>query len=159
MYLLIITIGLCLAYVFFYFLFPLFFRNTTVALSAKSLYSILYIVIFIFLAYEISLRVADYELSNRFLHIFGGGFVSFLICFLAVKDSKLSLGRFQFFIFGVLLAIALGVANEILEFFLQRYFNMDFAKTATDTWLDLISNTVGALIAAACLTPFIKKST
>lgn len=156
-YLLLITIGLCLVYVLFYFLFPLFFKNTAVSLNRRSLHSIIYIIICSFLVYAASIRIADQELSNRILHVFGGGFLSFLICFFAVKDSKLSIGRFQFFLFSFLVVISLGVVNEILEFFLQNYMHFTFAPNINDTWLDLMSNAVGALLAAACLTPFIKR--
>ncbi len=54
------------------------------------------------------------ELSNRVLHVFGGGFLAFLICFLAALDSRVRIRRFQFFLFSFLIVIALGVANEIL---------------------------------------------
>jgi hypothetical protein len=104
--------------------------------------------------YFVSFRVTDWELGNRLLHIFGGGFLSFLICFFAVKDSELSISSFQFFSFSFLLVITLGVGNEILEFFLQNYAHFSFAQNVNDTWLDLISNAFGAIIAMACLTPF-----
>lgn len=157
MYLLLISFGLCVTYVLLYFLFPFFFKGKTVRLTRQSLYSIIYIILLSLLIFVVSLSVTNLELGNRVLHTFGGGFLSFFTCFLVVRDSKLPINKFQFFILSFLVAIALGVANEILEFFFQQYFHIIFAATVNDTWLDLISNTVGALIAGACFTPLIKK--
>jgi hypothetical protein len=103
-------------------------------------------------------RIQNYpEFSNRVLHAYGGGFMAFLVCFLVVRDSKLSLTKFQFFIFSFLIVAALGVANEILEFFLQNYAGMIFSSHINDTWYDLMSNTIGSLIATVCFVPCIKK--
>lgn len=102
----------------------------------------------------LSLAIPDIALSNRFLHAFGGGFVPFLICFLAARDSKVKINKFQFLVFSFLIVTAFGVANEILEFFLQHYTYLIFAYTIDDTWLDLISNTVGAGFGAICFTIF-----
>jgi glycopeptide antibiotics resistance protein len=90
--------------------------------------------------------------------MFGGGFLSLLICFLATRNSKTSLSKFQFFIISSLIVSTMGVANEIIEFLLQNYTNLDFtfAQTINDTWLDLISNTIGALLGAILLTPFVR---
>ncbi len=81
--------------------------------------------------------------------------MAFMVCFLVVKDSKLPVTKFQFLIFSALIATALGVANELLEFFLQHYFGFISAASVTDTWLDLLSNTVGILLASICFVPFI----
>ena len=135
----------------------MFFKNTLPSyknLSFSSYFLILSICIVAFIA---SFSVKDLDLSNRILHTFGGGFVTFFVCFLVVKDTNLQISRFQFFVFSFLVTVSLGAANEILEYFLQNYLNFSFAKSANDTWLDLISNTFGALIAATILVPFIKK--
>lgn len=158
MYLLFITFGLCATYFILYFLFSIFFKNTITRPNHKSVYSIIYVVIFSLLSYLIVYVIPNEWWSDRVLHLLGGGAVSFFLCFLVVKDSKLNIGRFQFFIFSFLIVTALGVGNEIIEFFLQHYFNIIFASTVTDTWLDLISNLIGTLIAAAVLVPFIKNN-
>jgi hypothetical protein len=38
---------------------------------------------------------------------------------------------------------------------MQTFFNVGFAGNVNDTWLDLLSNVVGALLSAACFVPFI----
>jgi hypothetical protein len=158
MYLFLVALGLCVTYFLLYLLFPTFFKETIPAMGRRSLYSLAVIVGLSVLVFAISFAIRDSELSNRVLHIFGGGFLSFLICFIVVKDTKLQIDRLQFFVFSFLVVISLGAVNEMLEYFLQNYFNFSFAKTANDTWLDLISNSVGALIAAVILVPFIKNN-
>ena len=158
MYLFLVLLGWIVTYFSLYFLFPYFFNGAAPALSRRSWYSIIGTVAFSAFIFAASSNIRDPELSNRILHIFGGGFLSFLVCFLAVKDSGLNIGRFQFFVFSFLVVLSLGAVNEMLEYVLQNYFNFSFAKTANDTWLDLISNSAGALIAGVFLTPFIKHS-
>ncbi len=156
MYLTIITFGMCVAYLVFAFAFPKFFKNKFQALSPNWAFSILYIIIFSVAAHYFSLLIPNDELSNRVLHALGGGFAAFFICFLVFRDSKIQLTRFQFFVFSFLVVTALGTANEIIEFFLQNNYHLIFAPNTNDTWQDLISNTVGALAAGICFTPFIK---
>ncbi|MDP3800174.1 MAG: hypothetical protein Q8Q90_02000 [bacterium] len=157
-YLILITFGFFLVYSFLFYLFPLFFKNTIPSSKEFSFVSLFYILISCLVAFTASFSVKDLDLSNRILHTFGGGFITFLVCFLVVKNTKLQISRFQFFTFSFLVVISLGAANEILEYFLQNYLSFSFAKSANDTWLDLISNTVGALIASVILVPFVKKN-
>ena len=158
MYLLALTIGYGLAYVGLCALFPHFFENAFLKPGAISKKSLAYIVAFACVVFVVSAGISDMELSNRVLHVFGGGFLAFFICFLAARDSRVRIRRFQFFLFSFLIVIALGVANEILEFFLQNYFHFGFTRNVNDTWLDLISNVAGALIASLCLLLFVPKS-
>jgi hypothetical protein len=155
MYLVSILIGMCLVYWLLLFLFPLFFSSTTPS-RAVSLSSMIYIILSGGLAFALSFSVAGAELSNRIMHVFGGGFLGFFTCFLAAKDSRIRTGKLQFFIFSFLIVTALGVANEIIEFVLQTYWHLDFAESVDDTWLDLISNCGGILIASICTVPFVK---
>ncbi len=157
MYLLFVTISLCFSYLVLYYIFPLFFNNFFIPFKLKSLYSIGYIILFSFAVYTLSYAIPNQDVSNRILHVFGGGFLAFFTCFLIVKDSKLQIQKFQFFLFSFLIVVTLGVGNEIVEFILQNYFNFISAPTVNDTWLDLISNICGALIAAICFVPFVKK--
>ncbi len=158
MYLLFLMVGFGLTYALLHFLFSFFFEDAGVrrVQDRISFFSMAGIMCLNLLVFLISHAVPDRELGNRVLHVFGGGFLAFLVCFLVVRDSGLRIGRFRFFVFSFLLTVALGVANELVEFLLQRYFWVVFAQTLTDTWLDLLSNVFGALIAAACLVPFVK---
>lgn len=157
-YLLLITVAMCAAYFLFYFLFPYFFGRPAAKLNKKSVLSLVYIAALSIFSYFLSAQIPNAELSNRVLHALGGGFLAFLVSFLVVKDSKLAINRFQFFVFGSLLAVALGVANEIAEFFLQNYLHYVAAATINDTWQDLISNVVGVLLAAPIFVPLIQKT-
>ncbi len=155
MYLIAITFSLCISYFILFFLFPYFFENKVPKIGLKSLVSVGLIFILSFLGYFTAFNIHDPELSNRFLHGFGGGFMALFVCFLAARDSGVHVKRFQFVLFSLLVVTALGVANEILEFILQNYIRMVFSISINDTWLDLISNTVGMLIAVVGLAPFI----
>ncbi len=157
MYLLFLMLGYCLAYVLLQYLFSSFFENADAGRvrDRLSLFSMAVIMSLNLIFFLISAAVPDPEISNRVLHVFGGGFLAFLVCFLVVKDGGLRIGRFRFFVFSFLVTVALGVANEIVEFLLQRYAGFTFATSAMDTWFDLLSNVCGALLGAACLLPFI----
>ncbi len=157
---LMITFGLCLAYLLVYLLIGPFFNQPTARLTARSTYSLITIFVFSLLTFAISIYIPDLVLGNRVLHAFGGGFMAFFVCFLAARDSRVKINRFQFLLVSLLVVTALGVANEIIEFFLQYYFakyDLFFATTINDTWLDLVSNTIGILLAAAVFVPHIKK--
>ena len=86
-------------------------------------------------------------------HGLGGGFLAFGVCFLAAKFSEVKLGRARFALFSFLLVTALGVLNEVIEFILQNYFDFFFTAKVNDTWLDLISNWVGILVAGLIFVP------
>lgn len=158
MYLLFITFGMSCAYFILFFIFSLFFKNAFTPLPRRSIFSIACIVLFSLLTYMVTFSVPDLELSNRILHTFGGGFLAFMVCFLVAKDGKLPIGKFQFFLFSFMMVITLGVVNETMELFLQYNFGLPFARNVSDTWFDLLSNTVGALLASVCFVPFVKKS-
>lgn len=157
MYLIILTIGLCISYFIILFLFTFFFRNQLPIVNKHSLQSVFIIVAGSFVTYAISFNIPDPQLSNRILHVLGGGFLSVGICFLVVKDARLFISRFQFFMFSFLVITAMGVGNEIFEFFLQNYSYFIFSTNPNDTWLDLISNTVGIFIGLIFFVPFITK--
>ena len=146
-----------LAYIGLLFFFPLFFQQSLPKLNVRSLYSVLGICavwIFFFAISEI-VGVSFEEWGNRILHAMAGGFTALLMCYVALRDSKVVITRFQFTILSFLLVTALGVGNEIAEFFGQYYTDLVFAPTINDTWLDLISNTVGALLGIAVSMPFL----
>ena len=155
-FLVFITLAMCVIYFILLALFPLFFSQKITTSRKKSFIPLVYIVIFSLLVYVVSFSIQNLDLSDRILHIFGGGFLGFFICFLAAKNSGVRITTFQFFLFSVLTVTTLGVANELLEFFLQTYFGYISAATVTDTWLDLASNTVGIILASICFVPFYK---
>lgn len=153
-YLLSITIGLCSGYFIFFALLPFLFNKRVNRVGKIDVFSVIIIAFLSLASYFLVNSISNIEISNRVLHA-SGGFLAFLVCFLVIRNSKLHLTKFQFFFFSFLIVTTLGVANEITEFFLQNYFNFLAATSINDTWLDLISNTVGLLVAAIIFTPFI----
>lgn len=155
LYLMVITAGLCAAYVALIFFFPFFFQIKSSKVSKRSIVRSLFALILLSIAgYAVAFSIPDLELGNRVLHGFGGGFMAFFACFLAAKDSRLPIDRVRFFILCALIVTALGVANELAELFLERCCGLPLPETLDDTWLDLMSNTVGLLLASACFVPF-----
>lgn len=156
MYLVFLTIVFCLTYVALQFLYGYLFGGGPNARTKISPISIGIIAIWSVLSFLASASIEDDWISNRLLHALGGGFLGIVTCFLAARDGRAAISRFQFFVFGILVVTALGVGNEIMEFMLQMTTDMIFATGVFDTWLDLVSNTVGALAASAVLLPFIR---
>ncbi len=159
MYLTAVILILCASYFVILELFSIFFDGKTVRPGPKAIRSVAIIFVLALLGYAVALYIPDLEWGNRVLHGFVGGFLTFLICFLAATDGAFRISRFQFFIFSALLVTSLGVLNEHIELFLQTYIRLLFYSNPNDTWLDLISNTVGILLAGACLVPFLNKAT
>lgn len=158
MYLLGLSFVYCIAYLILLFGIPFFFDSSFPRVHRNSIASIAYIFAFYFVVLVLSSSISDPELANRILHTLGGGSLVVLICFLATRDSGQRISKFQFFVIGICIATLFGVANEMFEFVLQNNFGLMFANSINDTWLDLISNTTGVLLATACLTPFIRKT-
>jgi hypothetical protein len=156
-YLLIITFVLCSIYFFLFCFLPIFFGKEMDKISKKAVSSVIIILAVSFFVYYLSFTISNIEIANRILHIFGGGFLAFWVCFLAVYDGRLKINKFQFFIFTILFVTALGVLNEIIEFFLQNYAHMMMAPDINDTWLDLISNTIGLIFASLIFVPFVNR--
>lgn len=156
MYLLMIAGAMCIAYAALFALFPLFFRQPMTPPRLQSVLSVGAIAGASLLVIWVSHRIPDAEWGNRVLHTFGGGFVGVLACVLAARDSRVQITRLQFFVFATLIVLALGVGNELIEFTLQSTTRMVFADSVNDTWLDLTSNTVGAVIGQIVLLPFVR---
>ena len=95
MYLVFMTLSLCVTYFVIFNYSPLFFNTSAVKISSKSFKSVAFIASLSLLGYLIAFNIPDLELSNRFLHGFGGGFMAFLVCFLAIKDSKLPIKKLK----------------------------------------------------------------
>lgn len=156
MYLILITISLLLSYFVVGAIFSLLFIEKFPTFPSKAFVSMFVIFVSSLCSYMIVSFIPHAQVANWVLHGLGGGFLAFLVCFLVVRDIVLPISRFQFFIVAMLLVGTLGITNEILEFLLQNYAGMTFALSVNDTWYDLISNTMGALVAAFVLVPFFK---
>ncbi len=157
-YVFIVALGLCVMYFVLSYCLAHFFEWDSPKLklrtSLHAIASILFVALLVFTAMNI---VDDRQIANRIEHAFGGGFLAFLVCYLVARDLGRPITRFQFFALSFLVVTALGVANEILEFYAQEYFGVILAKNLNDTWLDLISNTVGAFIGASLFVPLLKQ--
>jgi glycopeptide antibiotics resistance protein len=135
-------------------LLPLLFNSPIVWPTSKSWQAVGCIMICALIALTIAFLPSDPWWSNRLLHSIGGGVLASIMCFLAARDSKIGLNRMQYFLVNFLIVTALGVANELVEFFLQTYAIGSFAASIDDTWLDLTSNTIGSLSAGVVLACF-----
>lgn len=153
MYHALLVLGLCLAYALLAYCFAWFFEaGRPVRLSWGAAGAI---ALFAILSDAGSATIRDWQLANRALHVFGGGFAAYLACVFAARAAGLTIGRARFFVVAALVVTALGVGNELVELVLQRYFGLTFAAGPLDTWLDLASNTVGIALAALILAPFV----
>lgn len=148
LYLAAITVGMVVIYSVLYVGFQKIFAQKYKSFSRKSLFSIVILTILSIATYYISFNFfIDPVLGNRFLHAFGGGFILFLVVHAALQDAGIILKRSIVFIAGLMLVTLLGLFNEVLEAFLQQRVDFVFSPSLTDTLLDLVSNTVGFLLA------------
>jgi uncharacterized membrane protein YhaH (DUF805 family) len=137
---------------------PFFFRQPSANTDLRAWRSVALITVLSSTVFYLSSIIPDLALSNRFLHAIGGGFLAMLVCFLASRDSSIKISKFQLISISFLVTTFLGVGNELAEFALQSITGFPFTDSLTDTWLDLTSNTVGALLCALCLVPFFGRS-
>jgi len=151
------TFGLCVAYYVIFKIFTVFFSAEKARISIASIRSVVIILVISVLGYIITFKITDLELGNRVLHIVVGGFLVTLICFLVVKDGGFQINKLQFFIFSLFVVTAFGVFNEHIEYFLQTYVRVLFYSNPRDTWLDLLSNSIGIISANIILLPFINR--
>jgi hypothetical protein len=148
-------------YVFYFvafFVFHLFFNGGIKFSSRISIRSYFYSFVATTIAYFFIFTFLEPfdGFGNRVLHAVGGGSLAFFSCFLVARDGDFKINKFQFFFFSFLLVAFLGVLNEIFEFVGQHYFHILMTPSVEDTWLDLISNTWGTLLASVILVPFFK---
>ena len=146
MYFLTLSIGYLLAYPLITWSIQLFFRER----KSTQLSFIHASIIFAWLLVSIvwAQMISDIEISNRILHACGGGMAIVLITYCASRASRIVLSRFQFFCIAFAIASIFGICNELFESVLQWVYGMRFALSVEDTWYDLWSNSIGALIAA-----------
>lgn len=124
------------------------------AAAVRSMATMAVLIIGVFLLADM---VPDAALGNRLQHGIGGGVLGVLLCFLIFFDQRIPVTRFQFFVWSAFVVTGLGVANELLEFFVQSYTNMVFAADQFDTWRDFASNSVGIVVASPVATYFLRK--
>lgn len=157
-YLIFLSIVITVSYFPIRLLFHYFFHGSKPpALNKRWFVSCLITFLLSLAVYIISSKISDQEIGNRIVHAFGGGFLAYLVCFFAAKDDRIKIDKLKFFIFSFMLVMTLGIGNEVVEYFLQNHFDFSAAPHVNDTWLDLMSNITGALIAAICFTPFLPK--
>lgn len=86
------------------------------------------------------------------LHMGSGialGFIGFIIMFVLYKRNKIEGSPFILVLFSFSFALALGVIWEIFEFSMDFFFGFNMQKSGLiDTMVDLIVNSLGALIAS-----------
>ena len=88
----------------------------------------------------------DDGLGNRLLHgLGGGGTVAILLTSVLVRSTRPLSFLGKCFLLLAVVSIA-GVANEVLECTLDMLGLGIFSADRTDTWYDLISNTIGAFV-------------
>lgn len=146
MYLIILIIALIVSYFLIALILSQLLMIKVIVNPRRIFISLIIIIIFTVISYSFSILIPDVELSNRLLHALGGGFNVVLVTFMAVKSFGINLNLRQFVIISILFICLLGIGNEILEFFMQVFLRFQFATTPIDTWLDLISNSIGGAI-------------
>lgn len=140
-----------------YVLLPLLHDRPIPRLRWASVVSVVGIALLIQVVFIVTSQMTDRELGNRLLHMIGGGVLGFVLYARVVSDAHIPLNRLQFFVYGFLIISTLGVLNEHLEFFLQATGLRVFMWSMTDTWRDLASNSLGAVVVGLPLT-FIHRS-
>jgi hypothetical protein len=141
-----------IAYFALFYLLPLFWNQPRHSLPKRWWRTITFFIVAILVILILSEFIIRGEMGNRLQHTAGGGILAFYLYFCAMRDAHIRITPLQFLIFGLLTVTALGVANELMEFFMQSFHIHTSAITAIVTWLDLTSNTIGATIAGTWLT-------
>lgn len=116
-----------------------------------SIHSLVSIFILSLALSSFSMVFPEWEFGNRLQHALGGGALVVFLLYRALRDTHIALRPLQFIVLGVLVASTLGVGYELLEFLGEVSTPLSFQTNSYDTWLDLLSNTVGALGAASIL--------
>jgi len=75
-------------------------------------------------------------------HFVGGGFISALYYIYFIRELKVRLPIFVYFLVLYAFVSMMGVTNELLEFTATRLHL--YSLDGTDTWWDLLANTLGA---------------
>lgn len=140
--------GYGLVFVFF----TLFYGRIQRLPFGRAIYS-LFLVISMLAIVFLLIPVLGHWWGNRLEHILGGGALAYFMCWRIVDDAELPTNAIQRVILCFLTVTALGVGNELFESLIQATTGAVLSPTTTDTWWDLWSNTVGAVLAALLLRP------
>jgi hypothetical protein len=142
------------SYVALFILFTAFFDRPRFPSRSRAAITLLQIIAILAIVFLIVHSIADSWWSNRIQHALAGGGTAFFMCWRILIDARIKLSKFRALFFCFLVVLALGVANELAESIVQGMTQLVFSPTSTDTWLDLWSNTVGALAAGALVFVF-----
>lgn len=148
MFMLLFALFYAAAYVFLAYLCTSFFGAGRPRFGMDALRSILLLSFAIVAVFVVVAFMPDAELANRLQHGVGGGVLGVILCLLVCNDQRVRISRPKFIVWSALIVTALGVGNELLEFFVQTHTRFIFAENALDTWRDLASNSVGIALAA-----------
>lgn len=117
-----------------------------------SLLPVIYTILFEVYVRVFSYPSLDLEVFLNFLqHSIGGGVAVGLVCFYLYQNFKTQLPWLQdwriklVFLLGIVSLF--GVTNEIIELVLDLLKFGQYSRDRYDTWIDLVANTTGALIA------------
>lgn len=116
---------------------------------AGSIRSLLCIVALSLIFSSFSMLFPEWSFGNRLQHALGGGALMVFVVYRVLVDTQIRIRPLQFVVLSVLIATSAGVAYELLEFLGEMLTQMSFQSGTYDTWLDLLSNSVGALLAAS----------
>lgn len=144
MYLLLLIIAYIIAYYWLALWFQYFF-NEKKTLKYKFYHSVI-IALFYFAVVLWITFIPNEIIGNRLLHAVWGWFITIIITFFSLKASQIKITKFQFIFLWFFISTTLWVLNELAESLWQNIFNYPFSTYINDTWFDLWSNTIGAII-------------
>lgn len=151
-----LLLGTVLAYFVSSILFSYFFLNRFPKFSHQAIRSLLILCAVAAVIFVVSFSIPNPELGNRLLHGAGGGFLATFLCLRIFNDLHIKPRLFQFLLFTALAVAAMGVANEVMEYFLQEYSFLIFSNNMNDTWLDLLCNSIGTAVGLIVCAPFVR---
>ncbi len=150
---------LAILYIFTYFFLTYFlqiFFNWKISETKFNLFHIWIILVLYFFFIIFANSLENVELWNRIQHMFWWWFMMVVIFFFSTFASKIKLTKIQFFVLAMLITTAFWVVNELAESIFQIGKVMLFSTNIADTWLDLWSNSIWALIWSLIFVFFIR---
>ncbi len=148
LYWLILFLSIYFVPVFFVIFLKGFFKRFLLSkkeIIKKSRYLLFFVLLILLMLLVISPNTLFKDsLGNFWLHFIGGGFTVAGIYIYWLQCIKYKIDEFLQWFFLYFIVSGSGVANEMLEFLLDTIFKLDFTSSRTDTWKDLLANTLGA---------------
>jgi len=155
MYLLLLIVSYIILY-YWLALWLQYFFNEKKQLLYKFYHSA--IIVLLFLVVVVSTELMTNEIIwNRLLHAFWGWFIMIVVTLFSLKASQVKINKFQFLFLWFFIATTFWVVNELTESFWQIVLHYTFSSYFNDTWLDLWSNTVGAIVWLLVFVGFVGK--